>query len=251
MYHQVTPNPLPQFLKYSVTPAQFAAQMNWLAVAGYTTISLDDLCAWRVQRGSLPKRPIIITFDDGFQECAENSVPHMARHGFTAIFYLVGGLVGLTSRWLQPELGSQFALFNWETARRLDATGFRCAVHTMHHPRLAEIPDSACRSELVDCRHLMEDRLGHEVRHLAYPYGSYNENVRQIADEAGFISACSTRKGLSAPDDDLLALHRVPVYGTDTLLDFIRRVRNQPNPADLLRRGARRVADWLGYARSR
>jgi peptidoglycan/xylan/chitin deacetylase (PgdA/CDA1 family) len=252
MYHQVTPNPMPQFRRYTVTSARFAAQMNWLAFAGYTTISLDDLCAWRTQRASLPKRPIIITFDDGYQECVEHSVPQMARHGFTAIFYLVAGLSGGASSWLLPELGCEFPLLDWKTARQLLKSGFYCGAHTMSHPRLADVSASACCGELLDCRRVLEDQLSVEVRHLAYPYGSYDENVRQIAAEAGYVSACSTRKGLSDADDDLLALHRVPVYGHDTLTDFICRLHErQRTPSEWLGQQWRNLKQWFGYSGSR
>ncbi len=250
MYHLVTPRPLPGFRKYSLTPDSFAAQMKWLALAGYTTITLDDLLAFRNGRAGLCKRPVIITFDDGYQDCVEYAGPILAAHGFTAIFYLVAGLSGRTSRWLRPELGCEFPLVSWETARQLEVAGFQCGAHSMSHPRLAEVSVSMCRAELLDCRHLLEDRLGHEVQHLAYPYGSYNESVREIAAQAGYVSACSTRKGLSAPDDDSLALHRVPVYGHDTVIDFICRLHNRCTPREWLRHKTQSTKQWLGHPES-
>jgi hypothetical protein len=61
--------------------------------------------------------------------------------------------------------------------------------------------------------------------HLAYPYGSHDHAVQQMAAEAGYTTACSTRAGLSGPEDDLLALHRVTIYGHDSLLDFACRLQ--------------------------
>src|SRR5207248_1528671 len=93
------------------------------------------------------------------------------------------------------------------------------------HARLTELDPAACRRELVDSRRRIEDELGREIRHLAYPFGSYDERVRSISEEAGYLSACSVRIGYSSPDDDLLALHRIPVNGQDGLNDFIRHLR--------------------------
>jgi peptidoglycan/xylan/chitin deacetylase (PgdA/CDA1 family) len=241
MYHQVTPRPLPVFRKYAVTPQAFAAQMNWLALAGYIPINLDVLLSHRSGRSTLPSRPIIITFDDGFQDCIDYAVPILQAHGFTAVFYLVAGLIGQTSQWLFQERGLELPLMDWTAVRRLQAAGFQCGAHSMSHPRLTHLPPVACRNELLESRRLLEDHLGHEVRHLAYPHGSFNEGVRAIVAEAGYHSACSVRIGLSAPDDDPLALPRVPVCGQDSLLDFICRLHTARTLGEVLHSTARHV----------
>ncbi|MBI3952201.1 MAG: polysaccharide deacetylase family protein [Acidobacteria bacterium] len=234
MYHQVTPRPIPAFRKYAVTPNAFAAQMNWLAWAGYVPIRLDALLDYRQGRGTLPSRPIVITFDDGFQDCIGHAVPILQAHGFTAIFFLVAGFVGKTSRWILPDRGIEFPLIDWPAARRLVATGFQCGSHTMNHPHLADLSTPTCRYELLESRHILEDNLGCEVRHLAYPHGSFSKKVQALAAEMGYRSACSVRIGLSMPDDDLLALHRIPVTGRDSLLDFICRLRTARSVGEIL-----------------
>lgn len=247
MYHQVSPQPSPKFRRYTVTPRAFDAQMKWLARAGYRTITLDDLCTARAKQVSLPERAAIITFDDGYEESAAYAVPLMARHGFTAIFYLVASLLGQPSRWLLPELGCEFQLFDWNVARGLEKDGFHCGSHSLHHPHLAELLPATCRDELTRSRRILEEQLGRDVRHLAYPYGSYNDTVRQLAAEAGYVSACSTRKGLSGVEDDILALHRVSIHGHDSLADFAARLRNQRTPREWLRSKRDTVKQVFGW----
>ena len=225
MYHEVSPTPHASFRRYTVTVRQFAWQMRWLAVCGYQTIDMDDLVRARLGQGTLPKRPVLITFDDGFQGCVDHAVPVLRAHKFTAIFYLVTGLMGGTSRWMLPEIGLELTVMNWNTARALAAEGFQCGAHTVTHPRLASLDPAGCRAELLQARKRLEEELGRPIVHLAYPYGAYNPSVRQIAAEAGYVTACSTRAGLSEADDDLLAVHRVTVYGHESLLDFACRVR--------------------------
>ena len=106
----------------------------------------------------------------------------------------------------------------------------------MTHPRLTQLSPAACREELLRSRLVLEDQLGHEVRHLAYPFGLYDRMVCAIAAESGYRSACSVRIGFSAPDDDVLALHRVPVLGQDSLLDFVCRLHT-----------AQSVGDWIHH----
>jgi peptidoglycan/xylan/chitin deacetylase (PgdA/CDA1 family) len=239
MYHQVTPQPHSAFRKYAVTPKAFAAQMSWLAWAGYVPINLDVWLDYRSDRGTLPSRPVIITFDDGFQDCVEHAVPILQARGFTAIFYLVAGLVGKTSRWLVSERGIELPLMDWTAARQLEAAGLYCGSHCMSHLRLADLSPAACREELLGSRRLLEDNLGHEVKHLAYPFGSFNDKVRAMVAETGYRSACSVAVGLSPAGDDRLALHRVPVTGQDSLLDFICRLCTAHSVRELMRRTVR------------
>ena len=208
--------------------------MNWLTLAGYVPTTLDRLLAHRGGHCFLPARPVVITFDDGFQDCVEHAVPILQAQGFTAIFYLVAGLVGKTSRWLLSERGVELPLMDWADARHLEAAGFQCGSHAMTHPRLADLSPQACREELLGSRRLLQDHLGHEVNHLAYPFGSFNEKVRALAAETGYHSACSVKIGLSSMDDDVLALHRVPVSGEDSLLDFICRLHTARGMGDML-----------------
>jgi peptidoglycan/xylan/chitin deacetylase (PgdA/CDA1 family) len=242
MYHQVTPRPLSTFGKYAVTPKAFAKQMRWLALAGYSPLKLDDLLSHPVDRKALPSRPIIITFDDGFRDSVEYAVPILQARSFSAIFYLVAGWMGGISRWLLSERGIEIPLMDWTTAQRLEAAGFQCGSHTVNHPRLAELSDADCREELLGSRKLLEDKLGHEVRHLAYPYGSFNERVREIAAETGYRSACSVRIGFAHANDDNLALPRVPVNGRDSLPDFICRLHTTQTLGETLR--AKALGPW-------
>ena len=88
---------------------------------------------------------------------------------------------------------------------------------------------------------MLENELGHPVHHLAYPFGSESEHVREIAAECGYESGCTVAIGLSSSADDPLGLRRVPVLGTDSLLDFISRLRTAYTVRDRLSALARSV----------
>lgn len=252
MYHEVTPRPHPAFLKYSITPGTFARQMRWLALAGYRTIGLDTLLDYRSGTADLPPRPIAITFDDGFRDCVEYTLPVLQARGFTATYFVVTGLVGGSARWLRSDLGIEPPMLTWDDARRLAAAGCECGAHTVSHPRLPALSTADCRDELLASRRALEDRLGYAVRHMAYPFGLYDERVRGLVAEAGYRSARSSRPGLSPSDDDPLALHQVPVKGGDSFLDFVVRLRTAETGRRMLRRKAgaiaRRLRAWRASA---
>jgi peptidoglycan/xylan/chitin deacetylase (PgdA/CDA1 family) len=224
VYHEISPHPHPAFQRYTVTVRDFTRHMRWLAALGYRAIDMDALVRWRKGQGKLPKRPFVITFDDGFQGSVDHAVPVLRAYGFTAVFYLVAGRMGASSRWMIAETGLELPTISWDTARALSGGGFQCGAHSLTHPHLTQLTRAQCRAELVDGRKILESELGCPVVHLAYPFGSYDETVLDVATEAGYSTACSTRPGLSRADDDLLALHRVKVYGHDSLPSFISRV---------------------------
>jgi hypothetical protein len=101
------------------------------------------------------------------------------------------------------------------------------------------VPLEICRAELSRSRAIIEEKLGHAVRHLAYPFGAHNELVRTIVAECGYESACSVSMGLSTTDDQPLELRRVPVLGSDSLLDFISRLGTAHTVSDRIAAFAR------------
>jgi len=244
MYHEVTPSPPADFRFYSVTPERFGQQMGFLARAGYSTLSLDLLAERSASGAPLPSRSVIITFDDGFKSCIEHAVPHLERFGFTAAFFAVAGLVGGGSRWLRESIGRELALADWDALRRLAERGFTCGAHSMSHAHLTQLAPEACRSELAESKRTMEMQLGLPVVHMAYPYGEYSAEVRALAQEVGYHTACAVRGGFSSVHDDLYALRRIAVGGADSLLDFAWRLRTAQFPGQYLRTKARTAWEW-------
>ena len=245
MYHEVTPTPVERYRKYSVTPDELAAQLAWLRERAYTSVDLDALHAGFLGERLLPPRPVVISFDDGSRDCLQHAVPALLAHGFTATFFIVGGLVGSTTRWLPAELGFELPTADWPILRDAERVGMRCEAHSVSHPRLAQVSDEQARDELVRGRALLEEGLGHPVRHLAYPFGSNSERTRELAREAGYVTACTTHEALATPRDELLALPRVPIVGTEGMREFAHRVRSA-RPVGALRARIDGLARRLG-----
>lgn len=225
MYHQVSPEPPASFSDWVVPPDVFGRQMRWLAVSGYTPITLDALCSNRVDGAALPRRPVVITFDDGFRDCLHYAADVLQKFRFTATFFLVAGLVGQPSRWLLRECGLELPLAGWDQIRDLARCGFAFGAHSLTHPRLATLSEEAIRRELQQSRRIVEEALDRQVVHLAYPFGSVDDRVRRLAVETGYSTACTVEVGLSMADENRLALRRVPVMGSDSFADFACRIR--------------------------
>ena len=223
MYHLVSDDVPTGFRKYTVTPRQFGGHVRTLTKLGCQSISPDELWAARHLGHPLPRRPVVITFDDGFRDCLRHAAPVLHAAGLRATMYVVAGLLGGTSRWMAPE-GLDLPLVTSNQARELEQAGIECQSHSLTHKRLAELESPEIARELSVSRRVLEDELGHEVRHLAYPHGSFDERVTAAAAEAGYLSAFSTRTGKALAHDDMLALPRVNVDGRERPINFLARL---------------------------
>ena len=242
MYHNVSPVVSPAFRKYTVSPSSFAAQMRILALARYRVIRLDAYVDARHAGSPLWPRTAVITFDDGFRDAAHYAVPILRARRFPATFFIVAGLLGQRSEWLTGT-DADLPLADADTLRQLHRSGFEIGAHSMTHPLLSRLPDQQVVEELSRSRAVLEEMLGAPVTHMAYPFGDYDERVRSRAAEAGYRSACSVRIGRSGPDDDLLGLHRIPISGTDSPLDFLTRLHGGHDFRETAASKVRRLTD--------
>jgi len=224
MYHQISDDVHPQYRDYTATVKAFREQMKILKMLGYETITFDRLLDFRDGKAKLPRRPIIITFDDALEDAIDNSLPILENFGFKAVYYVTTGYVGTKSDWMISEVNVKFAVADWPKLKNLDSLGFEVGTHSVTHPHLNEVPADECLREMVGSRETLEDILGHEVRHMAYPHGAYNESVRNLACESGYYTATTCEPAFAKLSGDFLSLPRFNIGMEDTLLDFISKI---------------------------
>ncbi|MEW6145843.1 MAG: polysaccharide deacetylase family protein [Thermodesulfobacteriota bacterium] len=234
MYHQISREPHPNFLEYTVTPKAFEAQMKALKFLGFVPITFSKLLDYKNGSAKPPSKPVIITFDDGLQDAIDNAVPILESTGFTAVFYIPTDYAGRKSSWMIPEVNVEFQIIDWATVTMLDSMGFEVASHSMSHPRLSKISSNDCFGELSGSRRKLEEILGHEVRHIAYPYGDYNESVKILASEAGYYTACTTEESFVDLDNDMFALPRFNMGVDISMLNFLCKINTADSPIGIM-----------------
>lgn len=194
---------------YSVSGKQFEEQMSYLSSNGYTAISLGDLFAVYEGKATLPNKPIIITFDDGYEDNLLAALPIMEKYHMRATIFVASGLVGTTE------------YLSWQQILELQEKNTEIGSHTMSHLGLSSLTPEQQQREIVDSKTLLEQHISRPVLFLAYPYGAFSPVTEQLLKEAGYKGACSGIPGLNHKEGDVYALKRVnvprPKYG---LLEF-------------------------------
>ena len=129
---------------------------------------------------------------------------------------------------------SERKMLSWQKIQDMAKQGIHFGSHTVTHPKLTELDDDSVSKELIQSKQIIEDQLGAECRHFAYPYGLLTEKTRELVQQAGFKTACSTRAGFNNAERDPLIMHRIDVYGNDTWWKLQQKITFGMNNASLL-----------------
>lgn len=213
MYHyiRVPPSPRRDPVGYnlSVSPQQFAAQMDWLASHGYHTVTFTDLRLYWGHMTPLPSKPVIITLDDGYQDLYTAGFPILASHGFTAVAYIVSGFVDDPGYVTKAEI------------LQMDQYGIEIAAHTVNHVNLARSSVPWMTYQVVQSKAWLEKLVGHAVPDMAYPSGKYNAQVVAAVARAGYYSSVTEDLSYMHTQANRYLWGRVRVSGGESLSMFI------------------------------
>src|SRR5258708_19052036 len=167
----------------SVTPTNFRAQMQYLSDSGYTTITMRQLDLALMGQGTLPAKPVAMTFDDAYQDFYTSAAPTLQEFGMTATSYVPTQLVERTN------------YMTWAEIEELDAQGFEMAAHSQFHVDVSKATITRATIEIFGAKSDLENHLGHEVVDWAYPYGGYNYNTLRLVHHARYWSGTTTHGG--------------------------------------------------------
>ncbi len=205
MYHKVGPRPSRVRLKgMYVEPRLFRRQMKELGAAGFTSASPDAV----LSGAQTPPPKIVLTFDDGYRNVLEHALEPMRAVGLQAIQFIIPDLIGKRNEWDIAQGEAPEPLMNREEIGRWLAAGHDIGAHTCTHPHLTKIPLQQAREEIISSRRKLEDLFQRPIVHFCYPFGDWNESVRDIVAEAGFKTAVTTTSGFNSSESARFALLR-------------------------------------------
>ncbi len=250
-YHEIAEKTKTLDNTYAVTPSNFEHQMHWLIENGYHFISVDDILKYRKNGGLLPKKAVLITFDDGYSSVYTNAYPILKKYKIPSVIALVGS-------WLLEKETVDFGgnmiergeFLSKEQLKEMTDSGLvEIASHSygMHkgiigNPQgnmqpairtrqwLAEQQkyedeksyEKRIRDDLLANNTFLKQYTGQEPRVMVWPYGHYNKEVRQIAENLGMSIGLTLDDGSNTVATPLWGLRRILVEHTMTLEDLER-----------------------------
>ena len=240
MYHAVATAPNDATRELSVAPEAFTEQMAMIGDLGLTPVSTAELAAsWR-SGGPLPPRPVLITFDDGYEGVHRHALPVLAKHGFAATLFVSTGWI----KGAHDTGGGLDTMLDWDQVRELADTGVEIGGHSHTHPQLDQLEDDRLRYELIHSKEIVSDELGTVPASFAYPYGYSSRRVREAVRETGYAQALAVGNGLARRRQGPYALRRVTVRRSTGIEEFERLLQGR----SITRTFARDRALTKGYA---
>jgi GT2 family glycosyltransferase/peptidoglycan/xylan/chitin deacetylase (PgdA/CDA1 family) len=252
LYHHVGVRRPGTYPKLTVSPEQFERQVRWLSKRGYVGIRPSDWLAWCREGRPLPAKPILLTFDDAYADTAESVFPVLKAYSFSGGVFVVTSQVGGTNAWDVARGWGTSRLMTGEQIQAWAAHGIEFSAHSRTHPDLTMLGERELAQEVEGCAQDLSATLGTRVVSFAYPYGSYNEEVRKCVQQS-FDLAFTCDGGLNYLCTDLYRLRRTDVLPDESLFEFACRVRWGWNPILRLRARlgvrsrARALLAWLQH----
>jgi peptidoglycan/xylan/chitin deacetylase (PgdA/CDA1 family) len=200
MYHAIANEGPERLAPWRTSPEAFEHQLRFLRRRGYRSISMSEWDAARAGGAALSGRPVVITFDDGNENFAENAWPILARNGFGAQMFVVSGSVGGRAAW-DAYYGEPYALMDWSCLAGLVREGLEIGSHMHRHQALDRMTYAQIKGDAILSRETILDRLGVAPSTVAPPYGICSPQHGEVLRSAGFDRVF------------LASGERAPVYG--------------------------------------
>lgn len=214
MLHHVEPQPLqppPLHPDSYVSPAELGRWLDDLARHGYRTWTLAAAVERHRRGEALPRKSVVLTFDDACRCFAEHALPELARRAMTATLFAVASELGGTNRWDVEAGERRERLLAGDELARLAAQGIEIGCHGLTHRDLTGLDAATLTAEVEGSRRLLEAAIDRPVASFCYPYGRLDAAGRAAVEHAGYTAAVAIHRHPGAAARDLFALERFPV----------------------------------------
>jgi peptidoglycan/xylan/chitin deacetylase (PgdA/CDA1 family)/glycosyltransferase involved in cell wall biosynthesis len=221
MYHRVTDGK-PAGTKHGiyVTQIEFERQLAYLKRTRCTTLTFADAKAIEEGTRIIPKRPVILTFDDGYEDNYIHAFPLLRKYSFSAVIFLIGNPAIRTNAWDAANGEPEARLMSDAQIKAMAAYGIEFGAHSLNHKKLTEIPLSDAKHEIEQSKLAIEKRLGAPIISFAYPYGKLNEELKGIVKGAGFHFGIASDSGPRRFWKDFLEVRRIQIFPGFSLFSF-------------------------------
>ncbi|PJF48453.1 MAG: polysaccharide deacetylase family protein [Chloroflexi bacterium] len=219
MYHYIS-EPPPGADRYridlSVAPQDFEQQLQYLAANGYTTISLYDLYAHLKLGRSLPPKPIVLTFDDGYRDHYEHAFPLLQKYGMRGTFFITTDFINFGN----PNY------LTWEMVKEMSAAGMDIESHARTHRDLRNRDFQFLVWEILGPIEQITAHTGKRPRFFCYPSGRYDDAVIRMLRSVQTWAAVTTEHGSVHTLANGMTWRRIRVHGRASLERFAATVRS-------------------------
>ncbi len=167
-----------------VERVNFRHQLEWLDDHGYEAVTLEQVEEAWYEGATLPSKPVVLSFDDGYRPQFTFALPQLRKHGWAGVLNLKAEGSDLYESNVKAMIGA----------------GWELAAHTIHHLDLTELGSEQLEEEVAGSRRLLQDEFGVPVKNFCYPAGRFDETVIAAVEKAGYVGATTEIPGYAERD---------------------------------------------------
>jgi glycosyltransferase involved in cell wall biosynthesis/peptidoglycan/xylan/chitin deacetylase (PgdA/CDA1 family) len=205
----------PKLADYVIDPKDFELQFDLLHRKGFNFVSARQAAAFLRGEGLLPRRAVLVTFDDGYANLKEEAAPILQKWRIPAVVFVVTGMLGRTNEWDRKHDPTPKRLMSEEDLRTLRELGIEIGAHSRHHRSLPKL-SAADLAEEVDGS--LADLVDHRLSDLGlfcYPYGAVNDVVEERLRTAGARAAFTVEAGIARSGGNPMRVPRLEILRSD------------------------------------
>ena len=233
--------------RLSIAARNFDAQIRQLHAEGFQAVTLADFLAFTAGRRQLPRKSVLLTFDDGYRSFISYARPTLKDYGFGATLFVYSDFIG----------GGANAL-SWSDLRTLTQQGFDVQAHSKSHGNLRRKEGESeaayakrIEAELAYPLTLFKKHLEGPVDVLAYPFGEMDDELLSYVAKYGYTAAFTVRRQSNPAFASPLKISRSQIYAEMTPKDFAKNlIVFQDEEVKLARTADGRLASAPGGAQA-
>lgn len=198
-YHMVRDEAPEDAREYAVPVEEFKEQLDYLQSEGYTTVTLLEYMKAKKGKFTMPEKPVVLTFDDGYDDNYQTLLPLLEERGMKAVVFMVTNDIG------RP------GYLTWDQLRDMEKRGIELGSHTANHQPLTTLEPQMREDELRLSKLLMEWNGLKTVFSFSYPNGAYDEELPELLRKNEYLAAVTGDAGLNNMQTDPYLLQRVNI----------------------------------------
>lgn len=215
MYHKIPKTKIASQHKIYVTEADFEKHLSFFKKMGFTTLTFSELALYRkglLSFKSFPRKPLILTFDDGYRDNLENASPLLKKYGYKAQLFLLANSQINSNNWDASSNEPTHEIIANEERQLWKNSAFEVGSHGFTHKKISTMTHEEIKSELTLSKELLQKEFSSDINTYAFTYGDTNLTAKTMTQEAGYEYAVNTDSGGLLLEEDPYAIFRVNIF---------------------------------------
>lgn len=215
MYHKIPDHEIQSEHKIFVTKSKFKKHLQFFKNRGFTTLTFSEISDFRSglrPMSQFPKKPLILTFDDGYEDNLLNASPLLAEFGFKAQLFLLAESSIASNQWDLGGTEPSHKIVSGAERQKWKSSKFEVGSHGFSHRKFTSLNDAEALHELTQSKKLLEAELNSPVKVFAFTYGITDQRSVSVAEASGYEYAANTDSGGMLMEEEPFSVFRVNIF---------------------------------------